>query len=46
MINKARMFTKRSHIQMSKPTVSQENGVDACLLRQTPDYIPGCIRKP
>lgn len=40
------MFTQASHTQMSKTTVSQENGVDARLLRQTPDYIPGCIRKP
>jgi hypothetical protein len=40
------MFTKRSYIQMQNPTVSQENGVDARLLRQTPDNYPGCIRKP
>ncbi len=40
------MFTQASHIQMSKPTVSQENGAYLRALRQTPDYIPGCIRKP
>jgi hypothetical protein len=46
MGNKARMFTNRSHVQMPKATVSQENGVDTRALRQTLDPLQGCIRKP
>lgn len=38
------MFMTRSQIQMSKPTVSQENGVDLRALRRTLDPRQGCIR--
>ena len=46
MVNKAHMFMQQSPIQMPKATVSQENGVDARVLRHTLDPLQGCIRKP